>query len=98
MLWRALYWLLGAASRSLCLLGGLWLLKEVTLGLCRRRDLLTGRSVLVTGGSSGIGFETCRELAGRGAKVFIACRNQQKVNETNIKTQEIKLQNSSKIL
>jgi NAD(P)-dependent dehydrogenase (short-subunit alcohol dehydrogenase family) len=36
---------------------------------------LTGKRVIVTGGASGIGIETARALAGRGAEVTIAVRN-----------------------
>lgn len=38
----------------------------------------TGRVAIVTGSSSGIGYETARVLAGKGAKVIIAVRNQEK--------------------
>jgi NAD(P)-dependent dehydrogenase (short-subunit alcohol dehydrogenase family) len=38
---------------------------------------LTGKRIIVTGGASGIGVETVRALAGRGAEVTIAARNTQ---------------------
>jgi NAD(P)-dependent dehydrogenase (short-subunit alcohol dehydrogenase family) len=37
---------------------------------------LTGRRAVVTGGASGIGVETARALAGAGAEVLLAVRNQ----------------------
>src|SRR4051812_43245646 len=37
---------------------------------------LTGRRAIVTGGASGIGIETARALAGAGADVTIAVRDQ----------------------
>ena len=36
---------------------------------------LTGRVCLVTGANSGIGFETSQALAGRGATVWMLCRD-----------------------
>ena len=38
---------------------------------------LTGKRAIVTGGASGIGVETARALAGAGAEVTIAVRNQE---------------------
>ncbi|ESO07953.1 hypothetical protein HELRODRAFT_185410 [Helobdella robusta] len=50
------------------------------------RDL-TGTNVIVTGGNSGIGFETARALACFGADVVIACRN---MKSANLKVCEIR--------
>jgi protochlorophyllide reductase len=38
----------------------------------------TGRTVLVTGANSGLGLQTAMVLAGHGATVLMACRNQQR--------------------
>jgi NAD(P)-dependent dehydrogenase (short-subunit alcohol dehydrogenase family) len=39
---------------------------------------LTGRTALVTGANSGLGYETARALAHRGATVLLACRDEQR--------------------
>ena len=41
-----------------------------------RLPALAGRTYVVTGGNSGVGFEACRLLSGRGAHVIMACRDQ----------------------
>ena len=39
---------------------------------------LTGKTALVTGANTGLGFETADLLAEKGARVLIACRNKEK--------------------
>ncbi len=39
---------------------------------------LFGKTAIVTGSKTGIGFETALDLYQKGAKVFIACRNKEK--------------------
>lgn len=46
---------------------------------------LTGKIVIVTGSSSGIGFEAARVLASKNAKVIIAVRNHEKGNAASAK-------------
>jgi 3-oxoacyl-[acyl-carrier protein] reductase len=42
---------------------------------------IKGRRAIVTGGSSGIGFETARQLLEEGARVLINGRNEKKLNQ-----------------
>jgi NAD(P)-dependent dehydrogenase (short-subunit alcohol dehydrogenase family) len=46
---------------------------------------MTGKVVIVTGGTSGIGFETAKELAAWGATVLLPVRNSRKGAETKVR-------------
>merc|ERR1712025_1552428 len=49
-------------------------------GQCTSRARLEGRTVLITGGNTGIGRETARDVVRRGAEVHLLCRNIKKGN------------------
>ncbi|XP_011877730.1 PREDICTED: retinol dehydrogenase 12-like [Vollenhovia emeryi] len=49
--------------------------------MCTSKARLDGKTVVITGASSGIGKETARDLYARGARVILACRNIEKTNE-----------------
>ncbi|KAM9202626.1 retinol dehydrogenase 11 [Dugong dugon] len=52
--------------------------KMLTSGVCTSTVQLPGKVAVVTGANTGIGKETAKELAQRGARVYLACRDVQK--------------------
>ncbi|XP_044196412.1 retinol dehydrogenase 12 [Thunnus albacares] len=44
-------------------------------------DRLDGKTVIITGANTGIGKETARDLAGRGARIIMACRDLERAEE-----------------
>jgi NAD(P)-dependent dehydrogenase (short-subunit alcohol dehydrogenase family) len=49
--------------------------KQIPVGVLNPQDRLDGKTVLVDGASSGLGFAIATEIAKRGAKVIMACRS-----------------------
>ena len=45
----------------------------------------SGRTAVITGGNSGIGFEAARVLAQRGARLFLGCRDQGKARDAVVR-------------
>ncbi|KAG5876425.1 hypothetical protein JTB14_010278 [Gonioctena quinquepunctata] len=56
----------------------IWLLKLyafVNCGYFHGREQMNGKTVIITGTTGGIGKETTKELARKGARIIMACRN-----------------------
>jgi len=57
---------------------GIFMFKELTMGIYRKKTNMSGKVVVITGGNSGVGLETARGLAERGATVIIGCRSKER--------------------
>lgn len=58
-------------------------------GVCTSLNRLDDKVVLITGGNTGLGYETALDLAKRGARIILACRDMKKANEAADKIRQL---------
>ena len=60
---------------------GLWYIGWFAGGVCTNSKRLDDKIVVITGGNTGIGYETALDLARRGATIIMGCRDVKKAQK-----------------
>ncbi|KAM4553003.1 retinol dehydrogenase 12-like isoform 1-T1 [Fundulus diaphanus] len=69
------------AAVTLTGVGLFGLKKWMAGGVCHSKARLDGKTILITGANTGIGKETAIDMARRGARVILACRDMDRANK-----------------
>ncbi|TKS87880.1 Retinol dehydrogenase 12 [Collichthys lucidus] len=65
-----------------------WCLRSVCCNRWSSEERLDGKTVIITGANTGIGKETARDLARRGARIVMACRDLERAEEARTEVLE----------
>ena len=82
MIIQAVFWIFKLVGKVMATVVGLWLYKELTMGICKYSKKLDDKIAVVTGATSGLGLEVTKQLVKRGCHVIMGCRNMSKASKT----------------